>query len=121
MNMRTRDVEDQQSVRGKYFFSDEGQEHTSGDLLRLKREYVCPTTVLEKTLAEIWSQVLHIPHIGIHHNFFDLGGTALQSLEIHCLAREEGINFSVQQFHRHPTIYELSQAVLGTLQGEEER
>lgn len=118
--MRTRDARDRQSLREKYFFTEEVEEDTRGDLLRLKRDYICPTTVLETTLAEIWSQVLHISHIGIHHNFFDLGGTALQSLEIHCLAREEGIYFSLQQFHQHPTIHELSQLVQDTLHGKEE-
>ncbi|MGH7830745.1 MAG: non-ribosomal peptide synthetase, partial [Candidatus Binatia bacterium] len=36
-----------------------------------------PRTPIEKTLTEIWSDVLGVPRVGIHDNFFDLGGHSL--------------------------------------------
>jgi thioesterase domain-containing protein len=46
------------------------------------REFVPPQTRLEKTLAAIWSRVLGVESIGIHDNFFDLGGHSLLSLKV---------------------------------------
>ena len=33
--------------------------------------------MLEQTLAAIWQDVLHVPKVGVHENFFDLGGHSL--------------------------------------------
>ena len=40
---------------------------------------VPPTTPLERHLANVWQETLGIGHIGVHQNFFDLGGTSLQA------------------------------------------
>ncbi|MDW9383084.1 AMP-binding enzyme, partial [Chryseobacterium sp. JV558] len=37
-------------------------------------EYVSPQTSTEKILVDIWQELLGIEPIGIHDNFFDLGG-----------------------------------------------
>ena len=43
--------------------------------LRTGKEYVAPRThATERQLAEIWQEVLGLSQIGIHDNFFDLGG-----------------------------------------------
>lgn len=68
---------------------------------------------LEKTLEEIWSQVLHLSSVDIYRNFFELGGDALRSLEVCCLAKKQGLHFSVQQFFQHPTIHGLTQFLSG--------
>src|SRR5258708_8340354 len=35
-----------------------------------------PRTPTERRLAEIWAAVLQVPAVGIHDNFFDLGGAS---------------------------------------------
>jgi len=83
--------------------------------------FVLPQTVLETALADIWCNVLDIPLVGIHNSFFDLGGDALQSLEMHCLAQDMGLHFSLQQFLLNPTIFGLTQLVYsGSVDLEEE-
>ena len=37
-------------------------------------EFVAPQTELEQTMAGIWQEVLQVEKVGIHDNFFDLGG-----------------------------------------------
>ncbi len=36
-----------------------------------------PTTELERQLAEVWKNVLQLPNVGIHDDFFHLGGSSL--------------------------------------------
>ena len=40
-------------------------------------EYVAPLTETEKEVCRIWSDTLEVERIGIHDNFFDLGGHSL--------------------------------------------
>jgi amino acid adenylation domain-containing protein len=40
-------------------------------------DYAEPRTELEKVLAGIWSELLGVKRIGVHDNFFDLGGHSL--------------------------------------------
>ena len=44
--------------------------------------FVAPRTATEKTLAEIWSQILNVEHVGINDNFFHLGGTSLMATQL---------------------------------------
>jgi len=54
------------------------------DIMRpaLEQKYVPPRNLLQKRLAEIWSDVLGIDRVGIKDNFFDLGGHSLQALRL---------------------------------------
>jgi len=44
--------------------------------------YVPPRTPIEKKLAEIWAELLERPQVGIHDNFFDLGGHSLMATQM---------------------------------------
>ncbi|EDN71278.1 polyketide synthase [Beggiatoa sp. PS] len=55
----------------------------SGEKHSLKSEtYVAPRNELEKTIANIWAKCLEIEQVGIHDNFFDLGGDSLQAVQL---------------------------------------
>jgi amino acid adenylation domain-containing protein len=41
-----------------------------------------PRSPLEKALTEIWAEVLGLPEVGIHENFFELGGTSLIAVRL---------------------------------------
>jgi amino acid adenylation domain-containing protein len=45
-------------------------------------EFVAPRTPLEETLARAWSEVLGIERVGVHDDFFDLGGHSLQTVQL---------------------------------------
>jgi amino acid adenylation domain-containing protein len=75
----------------------------------LEEAYVPPETPMEKKLAEIWAEALDLDRVGIHDNFFVLGGDSILSLRVIALAQEAGLNFSVPQLFQYPTIYELAQ------------
>ncbi|NET43359.1 phosphopantetheine-binding protein, partial [Okeania sp. SIO2B3] len=56
-------------------------------------EFVAPETKTQKGLAQIWGQVLGIEKVGIHDNFFDLGGHSLMATKV--LARIDD-NFEIE-------------------------
>ncbi|PSO74788.1 MAG: non-ribosomal peptide synthetase [Cyanobacteria bacterium QH_3_48_40] len=43
----------------------------------LTTDYVAPRTELERQIASIWQEILQVERVGIHDNFFDLGGHSL--------------------------------------------
>ena len=54
----------------------------------LQQRWVAPSTALEKQLANIWSEVLGIENVGIHDNFFDLGGHSIHLMQAIARIRE---------------------------------
>ena len=50
--------------------------------LAIETEYVPPRTPIEEMLASIWAEVLGLDRVGVHDNFFDLGGHSLQAVQL---------------------------------------
>ncbi|WCN82395.1 non-ribosomal peptide synthetase/type I polyketide synthase [Micromonospora sp. LH3U1] len=42
--------------------------------------YEAPRSVLEETVAEVWASILRVDRIGVHDNFFALGGDSLLAM-----------------------------------------
>lgn len=76
-----------------------------------ERPYIAPRTSTESLLAEIWEDVLQIDRVGIHDNFFDLGGDSIKSIQIQVKAQQVAMDFSVQQLFRYNTISDLAQSL----------
>jgi len=55
----------------------------------LETEYVAPRTPVEEQLAKIWSEVLRVERIGVHDNFFDLGGHSLMATQVVSRVKEQ--------------------------------
>ena len=66
--------------------------------------FAAPTTSVQKTLANVWADLLGIDRVGIDDNFFDLGGNSL--LSIQCVAQLEGhgLKLPIVKLYQHPTI-----------------
>jgi amino acid adenylation domain-containing protein len=69
-----------------------------------------PASAAEKALAAIWCQLLRRPAIGIHDNFFALGGDSITGIELLSRAAQAGIRLTPRLIFRHPTIAELAAA-----------
>ncbi|HEX7736568.1 MAG TPA: amino acid adenylation domain-containing protein, partial [Ktedonobacteraceae bacterium] len=74
----------------------------------LHEPYAPPRTPVEEILAGIWSQVLKLERVGIDDNFFTLGGDSIRSIQVLALARERGLQGSMQQLFQHQTIAGLA-------------
>jgi len=72
---------------------------------------VAPGTETELILAAIWADVLGVDEIGVHDDFFTLGGDSILSIRIGARAREVGIPVTVRQVFEHRTVAALAAAV----------
>ncbi|NNE77130.1 MAG: hypothetical protein HKN31_08660, partial [Pricia sp.] len=68
-----------------------------------------PTTETESKLLTIWEQVLNATDIGIHDNFFGIGGDSILSIQVIAKAKSAGISLSPNQLFEHQTIKELAE------------
>ncbi|MEO1622188.1 MAG: condensation domain-containing protein, partial [Cyanobacteria bacterium J06632_3] len=55
---------------------------TAADFQRSSTAYIAPRNALEKTLSNIWVNVLSVKKVGIDDNFFDLGGQSLLATQV---------------------------------------
>jgi amino acid adenylation domain-containing protein len=71
--------------------------------------YVAPETELQRTVAQVWSEVLRVEHVGLHDNFFDLGGHSLLLAEVHHrLSAMVEKPLTLADFFRFPNVYSLA-------------
>jgi len=73
--------------------------------------YAPPRNALEQQLADCWAAVLKRSDIGIHDNFFDLGGDSILSIQIIARARQAGLGLTPRDLFEHQSIAELALAV----------
>jgi non-ribosomal peptide synthase protein (TIGR01720 family) len=88
-----------------------------GSRPELDVEFVDPANDTQKVLAQIWSQVLGVDKVGIHDNFFALGGDSILTIQIIARANQAGVRLAPKQLFQHPTIAELAR-VAETAAGE---
>ncbi len=75
-------------------------------------DHIPPRTPIEKTLCNIWKDLLAMPSVGVRHNFFDMGGHSLLATQV--LSRIHsilGLELSIQDVFEAPTIEELASVV----------
>lgn len=72
--------------------------------------YLAPRTTAERELSEIFADVLQIDRIGVHDNFFDLGGASNQAVEIIRRANLRGYAVTPELVFKHPTIAGVAEA-----------
>ncbi len=78
----------------------------------LSGEYVGPRNPTEEAIADVWKEVLQVDRIGIHDNFFDLGGhSLLVTLAVARLGKALERPVDMRDFFEHPTIAEFVAAL----------
>ncbi|MEH2121095.1 amino acid adenylation domain-containing protein [Nostoc sp.] len=76
---------------------------------QLEAVYQPPQTEAEKTIADIWQELLHIEDVGIHDNFFELGGHSLLLVQTHSkLQKIFQRDFPLVEMFQYPTINHLA-------------
>ncbi|HVR97504.1 MAG TPA: amino acid adenylation domain-containing protein, partial [Thermoanaerobaculia bacterium] len=70
--------------------------------------YAAPRSEAERRLAAIWSDLLDRQSVGIHDNFFALGGDSILSIRVVSRLRQAGYEVSPRQVFQHQTIARLA-------------
>ena len=86
-----------------------------GDLA-LERVFVAPQTPTEAVVAGVWAEVLRSGHlIGIHDNFFDLGGHSLLVTQVVARLRKAfQVEIPLRWLFESPTVAELAERIGST-------
>ncbi len=76
-----------------------------------RNAYVAPRNDVEATLAQIWADVLHLDRVGIHDNFFSIGGDSILCLQIVAKAHRAGVKVSPKLVFQHHTVAAIVDAL----------
>jgi acyl carrier protein len=79
----------------------------------LESPFVAPSTPIEEALARIWAEILKLERVGIHDNFFDLGGHSILAIQVVSRVREAfHVELSLRAMFETPTVAGLNGEIL---------
>jgi amino acid adenylation domain-containing protein len=75
--------------------------------------FTAPRNAVEEVLAGIWASVLKVEKVGVHDNFFEMGGHSLLVVKVISRVRDAfQVELSVRQFFEALTVAELARTVI---------
>jgi acyl-coenzyme A synthetase/AMP-(fatty) acid ligase/acyl carrier protein len=79
----------------------------------LNTPYVAPVQEFELKVAKIWEAVLEVRPVGIHDNFFDLGGHSLAATRVVSRVMEQfQLEIPLQALFQSPTVAEMAGVIV---------
>ena len=79
-----------------------------GSRPELADAFVAPDNTAEATLAGIWADVIGIDRVGVHDNFFEVGGDSILGIQIVTRAAAAGLRLTPMDIFQHPTVAQLA-------------
>ena len=80
-----------------------------GSRPELTTDYVAPEAELERSIAAIWQETLKLEQVGVHDNFFDLGGHSLNLIHVHGkLKASLSRDIPMVDMFKYPTVHTLA-------------
>ncbi|HUC10574.1 MAG TPA: amino acid adenylation domain-containing protein [Stellaceae bacterium] len=87
-----------------------------------EQEFIAPRTETERALAAIWSRLMGVSRVGIHDNFFAVGGHSLMAIRLVARIRDRfAAELPVRQVFELPTIAGLAEYLDGQADTREPR
>jgi acyl carrier protein len=84
-------------------------------VVTLHVEHEPPQTETELQIARVWRELLELENVGLRDNFFELGGHSMLATVLVSRLRDEfGVDLSVRQLFKGPTVAELAESVNAT-------
>ncbi|HEQ72231.1 MAG TPA: non-ribosomal peptide synthetase, partial [Spirochaetia bacterium] len=85
------------------------------------REYASPRNDVEEKLVRIWEEIVRHTPVGIHDNFFDLGGDSLKATSmIAMIEKEFQTEISLRDIFATPTVADIAERLSRADAGEYE-
>ncbi|MCI0397703.1 MAG: amino acid adenylation domain-containing protein [Chloroflexi bacterium] len=79
---------------------------------RPEESFAAPRTPVEEIIAGIWAQMLNVQRVGIHDDFFELGGDSILSIRTTALLRSTfHMEIPVRTLFEAPTVAQYAQAL----------
>ena len=83
--------------------------------------YAAPRNQIETTIAGVWQDVLGVARVGIHDNFFDLGGNSLLGIQLVSMLRKAFLlEMPMNSIFESPTVAEQAVVISETQRKESE-
>ncbi|MEH2381351.1 MAG: amino acid adenylation domain-containing protein [Nostoc sp.] len=84
----------------------------SRETRNVSTDLIPPRTATEEVLTAIWSDVLGLEKVGIHDNFFALGGHSLSAMQVIARLRETfKVELPISCLFDYPTVVELDRQI----------
>ncbi|HEY0726767.1 MAG TPA: amino acid adenylation domain-containing protein [Pyrinomonadaceae bacterium] len=78
----------------------------------LRRAFFAPENPTQARLVELWQNVLKLDQVGIHDDFFEVGGDSILATRLVSRVRRAfGIELPLRELFWRPTVFELSSVV----------
>ncbi len=74
-------------------------------------EYEAPGNEMEARLEAIWMRLLEVERIGVHDNFFDLGGHSMLAIKLEIEIDKEELVVERAAIYKYPTIRQLAAVI----------
>jgi acyl carrier protein len=79
------------------------------EALHAAGSYAAPESATDRTIADVWQEVLRVERVGLYDNFFDLGGHSLLVMQVQGrLRRLLEREIPIVDLFRFPTVATLS-------------
>ena len=79
----------------------------------LDTPFVGPKTHVENELIQIWTEILPLDQIGIHDNFFDLGGHSLAAMRVVSrVSKKFQLEVPLQSLFQSPTVAQMAAVIM---------
>ncbi|WP_231595047.1 surfactin non-ribosomal peptide synthetase SrfAA, partial [Bacillus sp. JFL15] len=76
--------------------------------------YTAPSNETEQKLADIWAEVLQMERVGVHDQFFEIGGHSLAGMKLLALIQKTfSVQLTLKDLFTSPTVAGLTQLIEG--------
>jgi len=83
-----------------------------GRLKPIEKSFEPPRTSVEKILASVYSQILHVEKVGVNDDFFMLGGNSIHAILLASEVRQAfQIELPLRRFFENPTVGGLAETI----------
>ncbi|QJE01526.1 amino acid adenylation domain-containing protein [Massilia forsythiae] len=80
--------------------------------------FEAPRDATEALLCDIWQRLLKVERVGVHDNFFALGGDSILSIQVVARANQAGLGITTRQLFAHQSVAALARHAGAARQAE---
>ncbi|MBF0518240.1 MAG: amino acid adenylation domain-containing protein [Nitrospirae bacterium] len=67
-----------------------------------------PSDHIQLLLLDAFTSILGKKHIGIHDNFFTVGGDSIKAIQLASKLATDGLSIGISHIYQHPTVFQLA-------------